>query len=200
MRIILSKMFQLSDTLFIRESSFPKGPIPKKKDLLNFFKNDEALEAIYFGSPVFYNQVTKVLAGKELSKKESKKFFTTAYKYYTRASNRATPFALFSKVGLVDSNAKDSVNIEKIVAKLEPIIFIRLLRTLAEKEEIKQYIRYSINKSILSKEDEIVFTTYDLIAGRRYFAIQSFDSNHYISWLIENCSVGLSYNKIAKSF
>src|ERR1041385_3426507 len=85
------------DKIVFRTSRFPfpfKGY--SRKDMEDVLQQKDFAEAIYFASPVLYDEIIKWNSGTIPEKKKMDKLLYSLHRYLSRMSSRCTPYGLFA--------------------------------------------------------------------------------------------------------
>jgi len=93
-------MYKLFSTAVVRTPTLPfnklESIIGSCARLHESLSDKVIQEAIYIASPTLYKEITKVLDGTTINRKEKLRVLYSATRYIARMSTRCTPFGLFT--------------------------------------------------------------------------------------------------------
>lgn len=166
-------------------------------DNLNRYLTPELLEAIYLASPVLFDEVQKIQTSanriKQGNKPKEKKrrVLLSLIKYINRASNRCTPFGLFSGCSfgkIVDEDSNLTVTNEHIKhLRLDMDVLCRLANRLKAEPAIRRNLHYRVNPVIYKtsgKQLKYIEYKYDQ-KGRRTFHLNKTPTNWIINEMLK---------------
>ncbi|WP_343318194.1 lantibiotic dehydratase [Sphingobacterium multivorum] len=166
--------------------------------------SNETLEAIFVASPTLYKEIVKTKDGQgALSEEKKEKLLKSLYKYINRASNRCTPFGLFSScsTGKI-TDSKDNLDLRsgKIIkhARLDMDILSKLALHLKGISEIRNKLLYSSNSSLYYSKKKFKYFEYRYSKdGYRSFHLSSTDSHNVIKDVIRFCNTPRAIDEIS---
>ncbi|MEI3791865.1 MULTISPECIES: lantibiotic dehydratase family protein [unclassified Chryseobacterium] len=162
-------------------------------------------EAIYLASPNLHEEVKKWLnSEKKLSPKDYQKLKGTILKYYSRMSDRCTPFGLFSGVGL----GKFSKDVSKSVnyflksnqlrdTKLDMHFLVALSQNFVKTPEIRNQLLFSPNNSIYKVGNKIRYVEYEYNGGKRNYTISSAPFSNELQQILDFSKQGKTIEDLA---
>ncbi|QQV02412.1 MULTISPECIES: lantibiotic dehydratase family protein [Chryseobacterium] len=160
-------------------------------------------EAIYLASPELYQEMSQwLLSEKEFAFKIEQKLHHTLLKYYIRMSTRATPFGLFSGIGLGSfdkPDAKTSASKKLRDTKLDMHFLVSLGRKLENTKEIRNHLLYFPNNSIYTIGKRIRYVEYSYTNGKRDYIISSAPSSEELLEVLYFSKNGKTIQQIAQS-
>ena len=108
----------------------------------HIISSNEFRKAVYFASPVLYDELKKLESG-ELKEKEREKVKCSLFKYLARMSTRCTPFASFAAVstGEISDVTDLKISSDKIIShiRLDMSPMIMLCNVLQDKNIERLY-------------------------------------------------------------
>lgn len=160
-------------------------------------------EAIYLASPYVHKElINQLLNVTNLSPKLK----NTILKYYSRMSDRCTPFGLFSGVGLGSFNKNDSkpVNFQGMInqlrdTKLDMYFLVTLSQNLIKIPEIRNRLLFSPNDSIYKIGNKIRYVEYEYCNGKRNYAISSAPISQELQQILDISKEGKTILDIAST-
>ncbi|WP_143883102.1 lantibiotic dehydratase family protein [Chryseobacterium binzhouense] len=160
-------------------------------------------EAIYLASPELYKKMSQwLLSEKDFAFKNVQKLHHTILKYYIRMSTRATPFGLFSGIGLGSfdkSDLKTSVSRKLRDTKLDMHFLVSLGRKLGNTKEIRRQLIYFPNNSIYKVGKRIRYIEYEYVNRKRDYIISSAPFSEELFHLLAFSKKGKTIQQIAQS-
>ncbi|WP_294200013.1 lantibiotic dehydratase [uncultured Chryseobacterium sp.] len=142
--------------------------------LNHIFSNTYYKEAVYIASKDLYETFLELKENNFANKDAAKRFLMTFYKYFSRMSNRSTPYGLFSgtySAGIIDqpTNIKFDNNRYRLVCQLNIHTLTKLIRSIDPlNNELINKIKYYKNN-----------TLYTL--GNKAYFVEQFDNGRYIA-------------------
>src|ERR1035437_3480021 len=165
--------YDISSTFVFRAPLFPFSFLTNLLDdesvinenLKDIIQQLIVVEALFIGSPEFYEQIQKWVNGKEIDEKEKERFFQTIYKYLSRMATRSTPFGLFAGCGVGKSGSETEVVLCRTSeherhTRLDMSYLCNLAHYLAQNDAIKNKIHYFPNTSIYESGEKLRYIEY----------------------------------------
>ena len=150
-------------------------------------------EALFIASPNFQSLLNDELTEKQL---------ITLYKYYSRFSNRCTPFGLFASVGLV--NVSDHTNLELNKTTLEKkirydMLFLGLLNDqINSAADIRNKLRYYPNNSLYQILDNFRYVEFYYAKNKRFHRLAEVAFNEYLDKILIAAKNGITVNELCE--
>ncbi len=145
------------DEVVLRCPARPIRTPQDEKEVLNYFQNPFAREALFTASESLYNEYQKWEEGK-LNNKRKKRMLRSLYKYYLRIHSRSTPFGLLASVGVIGQFLKGS-NYQIQERKRNSIVDVGCIRKIIEeilKEvAVYKYLNFTLNTSMILYKDKL---------------------------------------------
>ncbi|MBT2621270.1 lantibiotic dehydratase family protein [Chryseobacterium sp. ISL-6] len=161
-------------------------------------------EAIYLASPYLHEELNQWLNTKKLSPNQYQKLKNTILKYYSRMSDRCTPFGLFSGVGLGKFNKEVSTSVNYFLktnqlrdTKLDMHFLVALSQNLVKTHEIRNQLLFSSNNSIYKVGNKIRYVEYEYNNGKRYYTISSAPFSNELQQILDFSKQGKTIEDIA---
>jgi thiopeptide-type bacteriocin biosynthesis protein len=153
-------------------------------------------EAIYLASPSLHKSLMEFLAGDTSSKKHENNIIKSCTKYILRSRSRATPFGLFSSLGLIKWGTITNIEVQsdrKRSTKLDFSYLDKIFNQLKNHDGLKGRLKYYPNS-----------TLYEVFGNLRYievnqdsiYEISSIEANEYILKVLECLKNGDTKDKV----
>lgn len=172
-----------------------------KNDILDFFKQNFAQEALYIASPALFNKYTSFINGKDLEKKEVNRLYSSLSRYCSRMHTRATPFGLFAGVGVVDwQDYNSKVVISNDInrhTRLDMDYLCNLSDFISGLDYVRNKILFYPNSSIFINNDSIRYIEYKKISGKRVHQVSAVGSSPYLLSVLSKSKTGMSIHELA---
>ncbi|WP_228409239.1 lantibiotic dehydratase family protein, partial [Chryseobacterium sp. HMWF001] len=173
-------------------------------ELREICNNSIFQEAIYLASPYLYEELNQWLNTKKLSPNQYQKLKNTILKYFSRMSDRCTPFGLFSGVGLgnFNENISKSTNFQLTTkrlrdTKLDMHFLVALSQNLVKTSEIRNQLLFSPNNSIYKVGNKIRYVEYEYNSGKRNYIISSAPFSNELQQILDFSKQGKTIGDIA---
>ena len=150
-------------------------------------------EALFIASP----SVHKIIEDRgELSEK----LVHTLYKYYSRFSNRCTPFGLFASVGVLDIAPKTKISIsnsglDKSI-KYDMLFLGKLTANLNRSKSIRKNLKFYPNNTIYKILNKYRYVEFYYVKEKRHHRISEAEVNSYLDEILVICKEGKSIAEI----
>ncbi len=159
-------------------------------------------EAIFFASPVLYEELIKYTTG-NLKDKDKERVKNSLVRYLTRISSRCTPFGMFAtcSIGKLDEETNIVLS-EKIKAhiRLDMFYLCNLSQELAKVEEVKKIVKYHTNTTLFLKSKKIRYIEYKFNSDKKVYQLVEVDSNPQIRYIVEVAKKGIIFNELVVLF
>ncbi|WP_400071540.1 lantibiotic dehydratase [Zobellia russellii] len=156
--------------------------------------NSEIQEALFIASPVFYNLLKEDLTEKQL---------LTLYKYYSRFSNRCTPFGLFASVGVINISSETNIDIDQTGMRKHvryDMLFLGLLNDQINNNlEIRKRLRYFPNNSLYQNMDNFRYVEFYYTNDKRFHRLAEVSHNQYLDEILLNSKNGATIDELCSS-
>lgn len=158
----------------------------------NIVNSDAFKEAIFFASPVLYEELTKYIKD-GLKDKDKKSLKNSLVRYLSRMSTRCTPFALFAScaVGTIndETEIKLSDNFDTFV-RFDMLYLCNLAQKIEKMEDIKKNIQYYPNTTIYFKTDKVRYIEYRFGIQSRSYQLVEITKTPYLVMVINEARKG----------
>jgi thiopeptide-type bacteriocin biosynthesis protein len=169
--------------------------------VLEQMKDAAFQEAIYIASPSLYLSLLDFVEGKISSEKHRNNVIQSCTKYILRSRSRATPFGLFSTIGMVQWGVKDEVQLtDKIDRKtrLDFSFLVKIIEQLNNHEGLRNRIKYYPNTTLYRLKENLRYVEVSEENERSSHQISSIVSNEYIEKVLHESATGKSKNELLK--
>ncbi|MGR3811069.1 lantibiotic dehydratase [Jiulongibacter sp. NS-SX5] len=182
-------------SLVLRTPSWPVLDKVSEKEIQEFIANPHFLEALLIASPVLHDAVMKSLAEEaDLSQDVT----LSLAKYILRASNRCTPFGLFSGISLVKWTEDDGLKVKtkaRRKTKFDMNFLSALKRQIEHTLEIREKLIFYPNTSLYEANGQFRFVEYQMEGGKRTYQLTAILQNAVLEKLLGIKNEGLTINE-----
>lgn len=174
-----------------------------ENQLLNFFKDNSFLDAIFLASPELYEEALKK---SNLLDADNRNVLYTLLKYLIRMGSRSTPFGLFSGIS-VGHIAKNKTSIclnekksHKSYSRLDMDFLFSFSSAIEQSDlEIRKHLKYFPNNSMYSMgEFEQRYVEVSQKGINKKHLLSSFIRNEYIDEILSNSNTGATINQLVE--
>jgi len=129
-----------------------------EKEIIEFFSNDLAAEALYLASPSLFERLKGLL---DSTLKESKRdgVINSLLKYLIRFHSRSTPFGLFAGCAVLRTSKSTNIIIReedvKISSKVDLGLIYKIIRLISNIDPFKSNLKYFPNNTIYSQPHKL---------------------------------------------
>lgn len=198
-----NKYYKLLDSFAVRVPAFPSNYYKKIKDenfIEDIIKNKYFQEAIKIASPSLYNSMNKGKLNDSVIK--------AIIKYYSRITNRTTPFGLFSGISIGQFNENTLVNYDEDNFNKRLRVDYEWIVKLIKKIEIefKGYRNFTLytSRNIIEYGDKIenpVITCFNFYKNNESYKGKCYINNKpNIRFVLKMFEKGAKYNDIIDEF
>lgn len=171
----------------------------------HIISSNEFRKAVYFASPVLYDELKKLESG-ELKEKEREKVKCSLFKYLARMSTRCTPFASFAAVSTGEisdvTDLKISSSRIKSHIRLDMSSMIMLCNVLQDKNI--ERLNYRLNSTIIVYKNIVRYIYRSFGIDDSVFKIKEIRKTTILSLILRNARRYVSweclFNLIIKNF
>ncbi|MCL2097441.1 MAG: lantibiotic dehydratase family protein [Bacteroidales bacterium] len=167
-----------------------------------FLQNKSLQEAIFFGTPILYDEIQKFIAGSLTVLKEVNRLKLSILRYYARMSTRCTPFGLFAgfSLGNFDNATKiilsDANNYSRYT-RLDMNYLCNLAQDIDKLPEVRTYLNYFPNSSIYPLGNKLRYVEYYYKNAQRIHNISAVDNSEYLTVVLEKARAGCKIEELA---
>ncbi len=187
------KNFSLLTKAIIRTPLKPNETNITVEKISKSLLDSQINEALFIASP----SVHKII---NTQSELSEKLIQTLYKYYSRFSNRCTPFGLFASVGILDIAPNTKINISDSVIykniKYDMFFLGMLTDKLNKDKTIRKQLKYYPNSSIYKILNKYRYVEFYHEKEKRFHRISEVKVNSYLEKILNFCKEGINIDKI----
>ena len=163
---------------------------------IRYFLNNPQIElAVKIGAPAFARRMQALLETGEATVADAGAFF----KYVTRMSTRATPFACFATVFFAPIEWRNSVNQQGVLRcriRLDSAVLNGIHETIRKSILVDDALRVRLNPTVYLVGDRMRYYEKSFSAGRYNFALASADLSPFLKIVIDALTVPLTLGEI----
>lgn len=154
------------------------------------FRSPLYREALFVASPHLYDLLLKFEEDPEnLEKRDIDSLKISLYKYYSRFSNRCTPFGLFAYVSDIKLGRENKFDIKqesiRKATKFDTFFLANLLAFIDKAPEIRSALFYKINSTLYAVSDKFRYVEYYFKEEIRLHKISGVDQNVYLEKIVK---------------
>lgn len=159
-------------------------------------------EALFVGSPSLYQLLEQYEQDtSSFSPKDLEALKISLYKYYSRFSNRCTPFGLFAMVSTLNLSKETNIDVPassiRKSTKFDTFFLANLLQVIDKVPEIREQLFYKVNSSLYSVSDKYRYVEYYMKKEVRLHKISGVDKNDYLDKVVEMAGKGIQLKALA---
>lgn len=164
-------------------------------DRIKVLCSDEVIEAIYISSPEFAKTLEKLIQRPEAVSPSVKllEIWLSFVKYYTRICTRPTPYGLMASVGIININARNSIqkNFTSVIdAQLDNGVVAELSHKVEKSGKYRSQLNFFPNPSIYRHGSKLKYYEITKREGVKEFALSKIDRTSIVNKIIEYCRSG----------
>ena len=170
-------MYQPFEQIVFRFPHYPLKVIKKALSQKEYFQeiihSDFFEEAIYFASPVLYEELQKYKAGK-VKEKDRIRIENSLLKYLARMSSRCTPFGLFSSCATGKKGELPEViltNQLNVHVRFDMLYLCNLSQELGKLPEVREVVKYYTNTTLYTQSTKIRYIEYRFDTEKRIYQL-----------------------------
>ncbi|MFC2118217.1 lantibiotic dehydratase family protein, partial [Bacteroidota bacterium] len=184
---------------YLKKNLLPGADI--KLLIIRIWKIKLVREAVFLASPDLFEEIGKIIQGKEFKKKYIWRIYISLLQYFIRMCSRSTPFGLFAGVNVGNLSEKTSIvfdNPENIYrhTRLDMNYLCALASDLNKQKYLRSDLKYFSNNSIYNSGDSLRYIEYRYDKGKRTHHMVSIDRNQYIEKILRFALHGVFGNDI----
>lgn len=192
--------FEFHKTVILRSPICAFGDAIDDEEVLAFFKQKMAREALYIASPAIVQELDRIESDPDPEKK--KRLLQSLSKYYNRMRTRCTPFGLFSAISTLEWDHVSEIKLEEGMKRFTrfDMHYLCSLANYTEKlPEIRSRLNFSPNTSLYQYNDTYRYVEhfYD-DQGRRSHQISEVDFSDFLSSIFEFAKDGKTIHEVAE--
>jgi len=173
------------------------------ENIIGIIKQPIVAEALFIGSPEFYEQLQKWANGKEIDAKETERFFQSFYKYLSRMASRSTPFGLFAGCGIGKTGYKTEVILGKISdherhTRLDMSYLCNLAHVLEKNDNIKNKLQYFPNTSLYKSGEKLRYIEYRYKKDYRTHHLIEIKNSEFLEFVINEAKSGKTIQELVQ--
>ncbi len=206
---IVKNPYEVFDNYIIRTPIFSNSEYSKfienssnfeNADFLKISSNKLLMTGIFIASENLFNQIDKWKNGGVIEEKKIKKIKNSLFKYFTRASNKCTPFGIFAGSAIGNFSDKST----EIILSEKRNYFGRLNIEFLH-EVLFQYETQKINKSTVLYKNSTLYKLGNIYryverSESKNFKFSQIENDEYLNYLLEITSREISLDDILKNF
>lgn len=195
--------YYFHDDIILRTPLYPIRYGVSAAEILDFFKDPIAAEALYIASPVLYYQYQKWLEGQAFPEKERDKLLYSLTRYYYRMHMRCTPFGLLASVSMTKwGEGATNIVVEDLEGmrrknRLDMYMVCSIQEHLLQHQDVLQYLDFYPNSSIYPVGEDLRYIEYKVNGELRNHQITSVTNSEYIELILDFCKPGVRLGAIA---
>ncbi len=189
--------------MLVRSPLRPQRTSFSELEIRELVSQTQIQEAIYLASPSLYTRMQQWLDGR-LKKEKEPKLLDALYKYLMRMHTRCTPFGLFA--GCTVGEWGDKTKIEfvndappKRFTRLDMNYLCALAQHLEKQTELRPYLKYYPNSSLLDKGDILHYVEYFYRKSSRYHRVNAVDFDSYLQVVLQTAISGQTIAKLSEA-
>lgn len=145
--------------LVLRTPARPFTLAIDEKKLADALGDAQFMEALYLASPALHEECAKWQRGEPTDVRKLERMRHALARYYTRLTSRCTPFGLFAGCSVIDWGETSAIQLAPARntrhTRLDMHYLCALGQQLAERDELRRWLRYYPNTSLYHTGDEV---------------------------------------------
>lgn len=195
-------MYQPFEQIVFRFPHYPLEVIKKALSQKEYFQeiiySDFFEEAIYFASPVLYEELQKYKAGK-VKEKDRIRIENSLLKYLARMSSRCTPFGLFSSCTTGKKGELPEViltNQLNVHVRFDMLYLCNLSQELGKLPEVREVVKYYTNTTLYTQSTKIRYIEYRFDTEKRIYQLVEVGKSPYLQSIIHLARKGCTFTEL----
>ena len=161
--------------------------------LQDYMNQEKWQEAIYLGSPVFFQELSKIAKDNHNSQKENRQIMYALNRYINRMATRCTPFGLFAGCGTGNTGELTTILLnEKMdrTTRLDMLFLCTLYDSLLHLPEIRQHIIWYPNTTLYPSGKQYRYVEWKYIRTRRQYELTEAERSIYLNKVLKKATKG----------
>jgi len=162
-------------------------------------------EAIFYASKSLFDSIIKYLKGEVASKTDLASLKLAVFKYFTRMATRATPFGLFSGIGVCEVGNGNSIKLDfkgfSKNIKLDAGYLYSAVYDILHDKKLRTKFYYSVNPSLFRLNDEYRYIekVFDVNSKSLSYVYSSLNWSEYLEEIINNSQSTVSFTSLGEN-
>lgn len=197
-------MYKPIKNIILRFPHYPVDVIKRALTDKHFFVETvgsaDFREAIYFSSPILYEELTKYING-GLNDKDRLRIRNSLIKYLSRMSTRCTPFASLASCATAELSDQQEIVIsgkEKKSMRFDMLYLCNLLQAVQDDENIASKLKYKANPTFYPLGNKYRYITFNNGKNGRIYKIVELDKSSLLSFVLKKSKCYISLQDLKK--
>jgi len=159
----------------------------------DYLNQEKWQEAIYLGSPVLYQELSKLSKDFDSEQKQNRQILYSLNRYINRMTTRCTPFGLFAGCGIGKTGEHTAILLNDKMdrtSRLDMFYLCALYDALLKIPEIKQHITYYPNTTLYSSGEKYRYVEWKYFGTRRRYELTEVDRSIYLNKMLKKAVNG----------
>lgn len=197
-------MYKPIKNIILRFPHYPvdaiKRALTDQKKFAETIGSADFREAIYFSSPVLYEELRKYING-GLNDKDRLRIRNSLIKYLSRMSTRCTPFASLASCATAELSDHQEIIIsgkEKKSVRFDMLYLCNLLQAVQDDKNIASKLKYKANSTFYLLGNKYRYITFSNGKNGRIYKIVELDKTGLLSFVLKKAKSYISLNDLKK--